>query len=48
MVRTLRHGEDIRVNGSNAWEDSFCGVYDQSRLWPLGISQRERDNDKYS
>lgn len=22
MVRTLRHGKDIRVNGSNVWEDT--------------------------
>ena len=54
MVRTLRHGKDIRVRGSNGWEDSrIIGHYLVTpliRVIPLhvqtslGLSQQECDN----
>ena len=36
MVRTLRHGKDIRVRGSNGWEDSrIIGHYLVTPLYEL-------------
>ena len=37
MIRSLRHGKDIRVSGSDAWEGSYRIRGDYYMSQPIGL-----------